>query len=157
MSIITKCDHAGIPSPPLGFRHTVESSSPDDVVVSVEWDSPSNNGGADIDNYTVTISPEAQLSDTVVSTTTVTATVSYNVTYMVDVVATNCAGNSAHPTYSFNVCEYVYRSVFYYCSTYLGAHAPQGLQHSVCLSLTTIQGTRALIKYLNKAFKLLDS
>ena len=54
-----------------------------------------NNGGADIHNYTVSVSPYTQLSATVVTSTNVTVTAEYNVNYTLSIVATNCAGNSS--------------------------------------------------------------
>ena len=74
--------------------------------MSVQWDPPTDNGGRDDLTYTVTISPLAQLSATVVTSTSVTVSAAdYNVDYTVSVVATNCAGNSTAGEYSFRVGE----------------------------------------------------
>ena len=74
--------------------------------MSVQWDPPTDNGGRDDLTYTVTISPLAQLSATVVTSTSVTVSaVDYNEDYTVSVVATNCAGNSTAEEYSFRVGE----------------------------------------------------
>ena len=63
--------------------------------MSVQWDPPTNDGGRDDLTYTVTISPLAQLSATVVTSTSVTVSAAdYNEDYTVSVVATICAGNS---------------------------------------------------------------
>ena len=72
--------------------------------------------------YTVTISPPAQLSATVVTSTSVTVSAAdYNEDYTVSVVVTNCAGNSTAEEYRFRVGEllcvgraqvYVYNPVF---------------------------------------------
>ena len=71
--------------------------------MTVQWDPVD---GAD--NYTVTISPPAQLSATVVTSTSVTVSAAdYNEDYTVSVVATNCAGNSTAEEYSFRVGELV--------------------------------------------------
>ena len=90
----------------MSIRHSVESSTADRVSVSVQWDPPTDNGGRDDLTYTVTISPPAQLSATVVTSTSVTVSaVDYNEDYTVSVVATNCAGNSTAEEYSFRVGE----------------------------------------------------
>ena len=91
------------PSPPQRVSHSVESSSADEVSVTVGWDSPTETGGRDDLTYTVTISPPAQLSATVLTSTSVTVTAQYNVDYNVSVVATNCAGNSTTAEYSFMI------------------------------------------------------
>ena len=51
------------------------------------------------------ISPPAQLSATVLTSTSVTVTAQYNVDYTVSVVATNCAGNSTTADYNFMISE----------------------------------------------------
>ena len=74
--------------------------------MSVEWDPPTDNGGRDDLTYTVTISPLAQLSATVVTSTSVTVSAAdYNMDYTVSVVSTNCAGNSTAGEYRFRVGE----------------------------------------------------
>ena len=73
--------------------------------MSVQWDPPTDNGGRDDLTYTVTISPPAQLSATVVTSTSVTVSANYSVNYTVSVVATNCAGNSGAGENSFRVGE----------------------------------------------------
>ena len=84
------------------------NSSAEGACVSVQWDSPTDNGGRDDLTYTVTISPLAQLSATVVTSTSVTVSAAdYNEDYTVSVVATNCAGNSTAEEYSFRVGEYI--------------------------------------------------
>ncbi len=82
------------PSPLTGLSNSISSSSVDGVNVTIGWDSPTESGGRDNLTYTVTISPPAQLSATVLTSTSVTVTDQYNVNYTVSVVATNCAGNS---------------------------------------------------------------
>ena len=96
------------PSPPVSFNHTVRGSSVEEASVSVQWDPPTDNGGRDDLTYTVTLSPPAQLSATVVTSTSVTVSAAdYNEDYTVSVVATNCAGNSTAEVYSFRVGELV--------------------------------------------------
>ncbi len=53
----------------------------------------------------MTVSPPAQLSATVLTSTSVTVTAQYNVDYTVSVVATNCAGNSTTAEYNFSTGE----------------------------------------------------
>ena len=91
------------PSPPTAFSHSILSSSADGVSVSVQWNPPTETGGRDDLTYTVTISPPAQLSTTVLTSTSVTVTAQYNVDYTISVVATNCAGNSATTEYRFSI------------------------------------------------------
>ena len=72
------------------------------------WTLTTDNGGRDDLTSTVTISPLAQLSATVVTSTSVTVSAAdYNEDYTVSVVATNCAGNSTADEYSFRVGELV--------------------------------------------------
>ncbi len=71
--------------------------------MTIGWDSPTESGGRDNLTYTVTISPPAQLSATVLTSTSVTVTDQYNVNYTVSVVATNCAGNSITVEYNFRI------------------------------------------------------
>ena len=76
--------------------------------MSEQWDPPTDSGGRDDLTYTVTISPPAQLSATVVTSTSVTVSAAvYNEDYTVSVVATNCAGKSTAEEYSFRVGELV--------------------------------------------------
>ena len=71
--------------------------------MTVQWDPVDG-----VDNYTVTISPPAQLSATVVTSISVTVSAAdYNEDYTVSVVAINCAGNSTAEEYSFRVGELV--------------------------------------------------
>ena len=85
------------------MRQTIQCSTPDVAIVSVEWDLPVDNGGRDELNYTVNISTSTQLSATVVSSTTVTVTADYNVNYTLSIMATNCAGGSMTVEYRLNV------------------------------------------------------
>ena len=94
------------PGPPSTIRHSIASSLANKVSVSVQWDPPTETGGRDDLTYTVTISPPAQLSATVLTSTSVTVTAQYNVDYTVSVVATNCAGNSTIAGYNFRIGEY---------------------------------------------------
>ncbi|XP_064404461.1 titin-like isoform X3 [Halichondria panicea] len=91
------------PGPPSTIRHSTPSSLANEVSVSVQWDPPTETGGRDDLTYTVTISPPAQLSATVLTSTSVTVTAQYNVDYTVSVVATNCAGSSTTVVYNFRI------------------------------------------------------
>ncbi len=92
------------PGPPSTIRHSIPSNSAK-VSVSVQWEPPTETGGRDDLTYTVTVS--AQLSATVLTSTSVTVTAQYNVDYTVSVVATNCAGNSATAEYNFSTGELI--------------------------------------------------
>ncbi len=76
--------------------------------MTIGWDLPAETGGRDDLNYTVTVSPPAQLSATVFTSTSVTVTAQYNVNYTVSVVAINFAGNSTTADYklSWHNCKY---------------------------------------------------
>ncbi len=93
------------PGPPSTIRHSIPNNSANEVSVSVQWDPPTENGGRDDLTYTVTVSPPAQLSAIVITSTSVTVTAQYNVDYTVSVVATNCAGNSTTAEYNFSTGE----------------------------------------------------
>ena len=75
--------------------------------MTIEWNPPVNSSGANIHNYTVSVSPFTQLSATVVTSTNVTVTAEYNVNYTLSIVATNCAGNSDPAVYMFSVGKFV--------------------------------------------------
>ena len=83
-----------------------QQSSAESVIVTIEWNPPVNSSGADIHNYTVSVSPSTQLSATVLTSTTVTVTAEYNVNYTLSIVATNCAGNSDPAMYMFSVRKF---------------------------------------------------
>ena len=74
--------------------------------MTIEWNPPVNNGGADIRDYTVSVSPSTQLSATVVTSTNVNVTAEFNVNYTLSIVATNCAGNSDPAVYVFSVGKF---------------------------------------------------
>ena len=94
-------------SPPINFEQLSQQPSSNSVDVTVGWDPPTDNGGRDDLTYTVTISPPAQLSATVVTSTSVTVSAAdYNEDYTVSVVTTNCAGNSTAEEYSFNIGKF---------------------------------------------------
>ena len=76
------------------------------AIVVIEWTPPTDDGGADVDNYTVNISPSTQLSANVVTTTNVTVTADYNVNYTLSIVATNCAGDSVPTNHMFSVRKF---------------------------------------------------
>ena len=98
--------HIDLPGSPSTIKHSTQSSSANEFSVSVQWDPPTETGGRDDLTYTVTVSPPAQLSATVLTSTSVTVTAQYNVNYTVGVVATNCAGNSTTADYNFRIGEY---------------------------------------------------
>ena len=95
------------PSPPVIIDVTrSQQRFAESVIVTIEWNPPVNSSGADIDNYTVSVSPSTQLSATVVTSTNVTVTAEYNVNYTLNIVATNCAGSSDAAVYVFSVGKF---------------------------------------------------
>ena len=96
------------PSLPRNIRTVTQIGSTNSVNF-LQWDPPTDNGGKDDLTYTVTISPPAQLSAPVVTSTSVTVSAAdyNNEDYTISVVATNCAGNSTAEEYSFRVGELV--------------------------------------------------
>ncbi len=91
------------PSPPQLFMQLGEQGFINSVAVTIGWDSPTETGGRDDLTYTVTVSPPAQLSATLLTSTSVTVTAQYNVDYTVSVQTTNCAGDSEPRMYRFRV------------------------------------------------------
>ena len=96
------------PSPPLIIVASpiIQEMSAELAMVVIEWIPPTDDGGAGVDNYTINISPFTQLSATDATSTTVTITVDYNVNYTLNIVATNCAGNSVPDNHSFSVRKF---------------------------------------------------
>ena len=83
----------GLPSPPRAPSYTVGQYGRDNVMITVQWQSPQNDGGAPV-NYTITVSP----GSTQVTTTETSASLSgipYNVINTINIVATNCNGSSS--------------------------------------------------------------
>ena len=95
---------SGLPSPPQSPTTTVQIG-PDNITVVVQWDYPLRDGGAPVDNYTVTlVGPGAvHLSTTTVVHRRATFTLAYNEEYTVSIAATDCVGTGG--TVSLNVSE----------------------------------------------------
>lgn len=75
--------------------------------MSLQWDPPSDNGGRADLSYIVTISPPAEFSQSVVTTTFATFSASYAVRYTATIHTTNACGfNSTAVEYVFTVCEF---------------------------------------------------
>ncbi len=91
------------PSPPQMFIQLGEQGLINTVDVTIGWDAPTETGGRDDLTYTVNVSPPAQLSATVLTSTSATVTAQYNVDYTVSVMATNCAGESVPRMYRFKI------------------------------------------------------
>ena len=94
----------GLPSPPQSPTTTVHNS-PDNITVVVQWDYPLRDGGAPVDNYTVTlVGPgTVHLSTTTSVQPMATFILAYNEEYTVSIAATNCAGTGG--TVSLNISE----------------------------------------------------
>ena len=62
-------------------------------MLTVMWQTPQDNGGAPVVNYTITVSPG--LVPLTTSVTNAMVTVPYNMMGSVSIVATNCIGSSS--------------------------------------------------------------
>jgi len=82
-----------LPSPPRTPSYTVQQYGRDNVSLTVQWQSPQDDGGAPVNNYTVTVSPGSIQVITTVTSASLPA-VPYNVMHNVSIVATNCNGRS---------------------------------------------------------------
>ena len=60
----------------------------------MQWESPANDGGVGIDNYTLTGAGSATLTVLSNGPLTTTLTLLYNEMHMVSITASNCAGES---------------------------------------------------------------
>ena len=94
---------------PSGFGITEENFTVDDLTVTFEWDEPQGSGPeAIVDNYTVTITPmplfPLEVNVLPNSVLSLNARLNYNTTYMVSIIAENCAGESdifLHPVIEY--------------------------------------------------------
>ena len=86
------CLLSALPSPPRTPSYTVQQYGQNNVILTVQWQSPQYDGGDPV-NYTITVSPGVGIFTT--SETSVSVTVPYNVRHTVSTVATNCIGNSS--------------------------------------------------------------
>ena len=93
-----------MPSSPTGPT-TIVQFGPQNITVVVEWGYPENDGGAPVDDYTVTLmGPGAvNLSTTISVQPMATFTLAHNKEYTVSIAATNCAGTGG--TVSLNIPE----------------------------------------------------
>ena len=99
------CIPSGLPSSPQSPTTTVQYYGPQNITVVVQWIYPQSDGGAPVDNYTVTlVGPGAVLLSTTSVKENTTFTLAYNEEYtvsIVSIVATNCAGTGG--TVSLNI------------------------------------------------------
>ena len=97
---------SGLPSPPQTPTTTVQYD-PDNIMAVVQWGYPQNDGGAPVDNYTVTLVGPGPVHLSTSTTTSVQAMaifiLEYNEEYTVTIAATNCAGTSI--LVSLNISE----------------------------------------------------
>ena len=99
----------GLPSSPQSPT-TIFQYGPHNLTVRVQWGYPQNDGGAPVDNYTVTlVGPgTVHLSTTISVQPVATFTLAYNEEYTVSIAATNCVGTGG--TVSLNISEGTYQS-----------------------------------------------
>jgi len=83
----------GLPSLPRTPSHTVDQYRRDSVMLTLQWQSPQDGGGAPV-NYTITVSP-GSTEVTTLSTSASLSAVPYNVINTLSIVATNCNGSSS--------------------------------------------------------------
>ena len=95
----------GLPSTPQSPNTSTVQTGPDNITVVVQWSYPQNDGGAPVDNYTVTlVGPGAVHLSTTTSVQPVAIfTLALNEKYIVSVAATNCAGTGG--TVSLNISQ----------------------------------------------------
>ena len=94
-----------MPSPPQSPTTTVQYG-PDNITVVVQWGYPQNDGGAPVDNYTVTVlGPAVHLSTFIPNSVQAMAIfiLDYNEEYTVSIAASNCAGTGR--LVSLNISE----------------------------------------------------
>ena len=85
----------GLPSPAL-FQtpsYFVQEYDRDNVTIRVLWQSPQDDGGASVINYTINVSPG--LVPLTTTATSAMVTIPYNVMHTVSIVVTNCNGSSS--------------------------------------------------------------
>ena len=73
--------------------HTLFNSTVRMMWHSVQWQPPLYDGGASVDNYTITVTPGG--STLTIPGTSILYTLSYNLIHTVSIVATNCNGSSS--------------------------------------------------------------
>ena len=76
---------------PQNVRISSTQNGTESSLVTLQWDPPSDNGGAEVDSYNLTVS--GGISRSGITDTTASIELSYNVEYTVRVSATNCAGS----------------------------------------------------------------
>ena len=82
------------PSPPQQPSYSVSQYRLNDFTVPVQWESPTSDGGVDIDNYTLTGAASTTLTLLSNGPLMVILTLSYNEMHMVSITASSCAGES---------------------------------------------------------------
>lgn len=88
----------GLPSPPQTPCYSVQHYGPRNVTVTVQWGYPEFDGGAPVNNYTIS-------GDSFVTTTSqinqTTLILPYSVRQNIGVTATNCDGTSETATFTY--------------------------------------------------------
>ena len=88
----------GRPSPPRSPSYSVLHYGPHNVTVTVQWGYPESDGGAPVDNYTISgtnlMTTTSQVNQTVL-------TLPYSISENIAVAATNCNGTSETTTFTY--------------------------------------------------------
>ena len=85
------------PLPPPSITHSIDSYGITEYSVRVQWQTPSNDGGVGISNYTLTITSdggETVIKEIITLTERVVVSLNYTTTYSLYVRAKNCVGSS---------------------------------------------------------------
>lgn len=82
---------ARLPSPPRTPSYIVEQYGRDNVSLTVQWQSPQDDGGAPV-SYTITVSSGSTEN---IDETNAVVTIPYNEMHNVSIVAMNCIGSSS--------------------------------------------------------------
>ena len=95
----------GLPSPPQTPSYSVQHYGPHNVTVTVQWGYPESDGGAPVDNYTISGS---NLMTTTSQVNQTTLTLPYSTSQNIVVAATNCNGTSETTAFTYFECEAIH-------------------------------------------------
>ena len=82
------------------------------MTLSVQWQPPVYDGGAPVDNYTITVTPGG--STHTIPGMSINRTLSYNMTHSISIVATNCNGSSSDVVVTITIGKLVHLFLYVY-------------------------------------------